>query len=104
MSSSTEETKVCESCEQPLSPARLAAVPNATECVPCLESRGDVQRFKMLREPVLKGEQVDFEDLIFTSSSNPYAQDFLDRSQESQFHTHGLKHFVADNARKGNVP
>lgn len=32
----------CSSCGKLLSPARLQAKPNATQCVPCLEAAGDV--------------------------------------------------------------
>jgi len=42
----------CESCEEPIPEERLKALPNTTECVSCVESSGDVFRYKGIREPV----------------------------------------------------
>ncbi|MGD1215838.1 MAG: TraR/DksA C4-type zinc finger protein [Terriglobales bacterium] len=40
------EERACGGCDQPIPAKRLAAMPNATMCVPCLQEAGDVPMFK----------------------------------------------------------
>lgn len=72
-------------CGLPLQAGRLAAVPNAMECVPCLEAQGDVPKLKLVQEPIVKGDEVDMVELIFTDKGNPYAADFVNRGNAGAF-------------------
>ena len=40
------EERVCGGCDTPIPARRLAAMPNATMCVSCLQGAGDVPTFK----------------------------------------------------------
>jgi hypothetical protein len=42
--------KLCSTCERPIPAKRLLAIPNAEQCVVCLESSGDVAKYKRLDE------------------------------------------------------
>jgi hypothetical protein len=48
----------CTECGEPLSQKRLAANPEAEQCVPCLEKMGDVPTVKRYDEYTPKGEVV----------------------------------------------
>jgi hypothetical protein len=49
---------MCSGCGEPLAEKRLQAVPNATECVPCLEKAGDIPTIKRYDETTPDGELV----------------------------------------------
>jgi hypothetical protein len=55
----------CTLCSQPLSRARLAAQPGATECVPCLSANGDVPRIKRYDDHYGKDGE-DCDEIFFT--------------------------------------
>lgn len=48
----------CGSCGQSIPAARLLAMPNAVQCVPCLRSAGDVPLVRRIDETVGDNEQV----------------------------------------------
>lgn len=47
-----DSSRRCEECGRALSPKRLAAVPDADMCVPCLEQSGDVIKVRRLDENI----------------------------------------------------
>lgn len=51
--------RVCINCGGPIPAARLAAIPGATRCVPCLTLAGDVPVWKRFDEPGPDGEVVE---------------------------------------------
>lgn len=50
--------RLCTECELPIPTARLRAMPNARQCVKCLEFLGDVPRVKHYHEQTSDGETV----------------------------------------------
>lgn len=50
--------RMCKVCDVEIPAKRLAAQPNATMCVPCLEKSGDVRRLKRYDDHDIHGEEV----------------------------------------------
>jgi hypothetical protein len=55
--------RVCGGCDTLISPKRLAAMPNATMCVSCLQEAGDVPTFKGI---MIANGKCDLEAQILT--------------------------------------
>lgn len=76
----------CRTCHKPIPVARLAAVPKATQCVPCLTEEGDVDTYlgflevqgKALYEfhPVRGAAKRDHKRLKGIGSTRPSAPEF----------------------------
>lgn len=62
---------LCSGCGEPIPAKRLAAVPHAETCVPCLESSGDVPRIKRYDEHTRDGDVVS---TVFTKNKQIEAQ------------------------------
>lgn len=56
--SSSGSYPMCNGCGEPLAAKRLQAVPNATQCVPCLERAGDTPTIKRFDEFTPQGDIV----------------------------------------------
>lgn len=56
---------VCASCGEGIPAKRLAAVPRATQCVPCLEAAGDVTTYKRIDSYTADGDRVE---VVFVAS------------------------------------
>lgn len=50
--------RLCRVCEEPISQARLQAIPNATQCVGCLTAAGDVPLVRRFDEQTGDNETV----------------------------------------------
>src|SRR5258708_7379954 len=46
---SAPAVRLCKECEEPIPAARLAVIPNARQCVKCLEALGDVSLIRAER-------------------------------------------------------
>lgn len=64
------QTRICTVCTGEIPASRLRALPNASQCVSCVEASGDVVRIKRLDEYIGK----EGEDIVETYylGSNPY--------------------------------
>lgn len=56
----------CTVCGEPIPAKRLAAIPNATTCVPCLEKQGDVPQIKRFDQATKDG----MVEVTFTENSS----------------------------------
>jgi len=61
--------RLCTECEEPIRAVRLKVVPNAKQCVPCLEALGDV--------PLIRAEKTIWPRIIATTGEEEGFQDHL---------------------------
>jgi hypothetical protein len=64
-------SSICANCHLEISPARLKAMPDATQCAPCLTAAGDVVPHHLRPSGMMFGRPDRFEEILTSMTEAP---------------------------------